>query len=39
MKKKVNLRIEYDTDEATKLGIINIISECSGAIISVEELK
>ena len=37
MIKKVVLVIKYDTDEATKQGIINVVGECSGAIREVEE--
>ena len=39
MKRSVTLKIVYDTYEATKQGIINVVSECSGAIRSVEEVK
>lgn len=39
MKRKVLLLITYDTYSATKQGIINVVSECSGAIEGVEEIK
>jgi hypothetical protein len=39
MNRSVILKITYDTDEATKQGIINVVAECSGAIRKVEEIK
>lgn len=39
MERSVILKVTYDADDATKRGIINVILECSGAIIGVEEVK
>ena len=38
MKKTVTLKITYDSLEATKSGIMEVVSECSGAITEVEEV-
>ncbi len=35
----VILKIRYDPTEATKEGIIHVVSECSGAIREVEEVE
>ncbi len=37
--RSVILKITYDSEGATKRGIINMVSECSGAIVDVEEVK
>lgn len=39
MNRSVTLKITYDTNEATKKGIINVVWGCSGAIRKVEEIK
>ena len=39
MKRKVILRIVYETDEATKQGIINVICDTISAVRSIEEVK
>lgn len=39
MKKKVALLITYNTEEATKKGIIHVIAECVGGIEEIEEVK
>ena len=38
MKKSVVLKIIYETDEATKQGIINVICDTISAVRSVEEV-
>ena len=38
MIRSVVVKIYYDTDEATKRGILHVVSECSGAIVEVEEV-
>ena len=38
MERSVILKITYDTTEATKQGIINVVAECSGAIRGVKEV-
>jgi hypothetical protein len=39
MNRSILLKITYDTEDATKQGIINVVAECSGAIVDVEEVK